>query len=139
MTDKSSPEIYAPRNQRPPEKQSDTNQAAANPIDSEFPRKVFILPRQRGETDSANGPTNENLNALIQRVAGASMDEVDRVIRELGSVREMLRNEGERVSREVAGYANMNDAALTMMRVIADNIEQWTDAPDKAGRRRSVS
>jgi hypothetical protein len=139
MTDKSGPEIYAPRNQRTSEKQTDTNQAATNPIDSEFPHKILILPRQRSEVDSANGPITENLNALIQRVAGASMDEVDRVIRELESIREMLRNEGERVTQEVADYANTNDAAMTVMRVIADNIKQWTDTPDKAGRWRSVS
>ena len=34
------------------------------------------------------------------------MEEIDRVIRDLESVRDMLRTEGERVSREIKGYVN---------------------------------
>jgi hypothetical protein len=49
-----------------------------------------------------------------------------------------LRNEGVRVSREVAGYASLSHAATTAMKVIADSIKQWKDAPDKSGQR-SVS
>ena len=63
------------------------------------------------------------------------MDEIDRVIRELESVREMLRNEGERVTRDVAGYVSLNQAATTVLKVIADSIKQWKDAPAKAGPR----
>src|ERR1019366_3899370 len=68
----------------------------------------------------------------IGRVAGGSMEEIERVIRELESVREMLRNEGERVSREIAGYASLSHAATTAMKVIADSLKQWKDAPDKS-------
>jgi hypothetical protein len=66
------------------------------------------------------------------------MEEIDRVIRELESVRAMLRNEGERVSREVAGYASLNHASMTAMKVIGDSIQQWKDGADKSGPR-SVS
>jgi hypothetical protein len=87
--------------------------------------------------DAAKDPA-ANLNELIRRVAGASLEEIDRVIRELETVREMLRNEGERVSREVAGYASLSHAAATAMKVIADSIKEWKDGPDKSGPR-SVS
>jgi len=50
-------------------------------------------------------------------------------------VREMLRNEGERVSREIAGYASLSHAAMTAMKVIADSLTQWKSAPDKMGQR----
>ncbi len=43
------------------------------------------------------------------------MEEIDRVILELQSVRDMLRKEGDRVSREVAGYASLSHAAMTAM------------------------
>ena len=66
------------------------------------------------------------------------MEGIDRVIRELESVRAMLRNEGERVSREVAGYASLNNASMTAMKVIGDSIKQWEDGADKSGPR-SVS
>src|SRR5450830_392963 len=94
-----------------------------------------FLHRQRSEVDAANDPAAENLNALIRRVAGDSMEEIDRVIRELESVRDMLRNEGERVSREVAGYSSLSHAASTAMNVIADSIKQWKGVQDKLGRR----
>jgi hypothetical protein len=49
-----------------------------------------------------------------------------------------VRNEGERVSREIAGYASLSHAAATAMKVIADSINEWKDASDKSGPR-SVS
>jgi hypothetical protein len=67
----------------------------------------------------------EQVNALVARVANASMEEIDRVILELQGVREMLRAEGERVTRDIASYASLSHAALTSMRVIADSLSEW--------------
>ena len=67
----------------------------------------------------------EQVNALVARVANASMEEIDRVILELQGVREMLRAEGERVTRDIASYASLSHAALTSMRVIGDSLAQW--------------
>ena len=69
--------------------------------------------------------STEQLNATVAHIAGASMDEIDRVILELQGVREMLRAEGERVTRDIAGYASLSHAAVTSMRVIADSLTQW--------------
>ena len=80
----------------------------------------------------------ENMNALIQRVSGASMDEIDRVITELQGVREMLRSEGERVSREISGYASLSHAAMTAMKVIGESLTQWKNAPPKTGGPRAA-
>src|SRR5450756_2702625 len=103
MAEKSGPEKFAPPDRRPPEKLIDVDQAAANTFEGEIRefvrRDVSVLHRQRSEVDAANDPAAENLNELIRRVAGASLEEIDRVIRELESVRDMLRNEGVRVSR----------------------------------------
>jgi hypothetical protein len=69
---------------------------------------------------------------LIRRVAGAAVDEIDSVIQELEGVRQMLRNESERVSREVALYVGLNHASVAAMRTIANNIKKWkgSDKPD---------
>jgi hypothetical protein len=137
MAEKSGPEKYAPPDRRAPDKLSNGDQATANAVEGEireFVRRDISFPRrQRSEVDAAHGPAPENLNALIQRVAGDSMDEIDRVIRELESVRDMMRNEGERVSRELAGYASLSHSATTAMRVIADSIKQWKGTQDKSG------
>jgi hypothetical protein len=141
MAEKSGPEKYAPPDRRSPKKLSNLDQATANAVEGEIrefvQRDVSVLPWQRSEVDAAKDPA-ANLNELIRRVAGASLEEIDRVIRELETVREMLRNEGERVSREVAGYASLSHAAATAMKVIADSIKEWKDGPDKSGPR-SVS
>jgi hypothetical protein len=118
--DKPGPEIYAPPNRRAPEQLSDVD-------------RVAFLHRQRSEADPPNDPAPENLNSLIRRVAGASMEEIDRVILELQSVRDMLRNEGERLTREIAGYARLGHASMTATKVIADSLKQWKDAPNKSG------
>jgi len=50
----------------------------------------------------------------------------------LEGVRDMLRNEGERVGRELAGYESLGHAAATAMKVIGESIKQWKDAQHKS-------
>jgi hypothetical protein len=127
------PEAFAPE-RRAPQKLGDVDQAAATATFEgeirEFVRRdVTFLRRQRSGAEPAPEPVSDNLNSLIRRVSGASMDEIDRVIVELQGVRDMLRSEGERVSREIAGYASLSHASMTAMKVIGDSLRQWKDAP----------
>jgi hypothetical protein len=92
-------------------------------------RDVSIARHARGEMEQHQDPVADNLSALIQRVSGASIEEIDRVILELQSVRDMLRNEGDRITREIAGYASLSHAAMTAMKVIGDSLMQWNSAP----------
>jgi hypothetical protein len=137
--EKSGPEKYAPPDRRSPDKLGEIDQAAANAFEGEIRefvrRDVAFLrrPRQEAETQQEQ-PVAGNLNALIRRVSGASMDEIDRVITELQGVREMLKAEGERVNREIAGYASLSHAAMTAMKVIGDSLTQWKSAPNKQAR-----
>ena len=136
--EKFGPEKYAPA-PRAPEKLSDVDQAATNASEGEIRdfirRDVAFLRRQSNELEPGGDTAADNLNALIRRVSGASMEEIDRVILELQGVRDMLRNEGERVSREIAGYASLSHASMTAMKVIADSLKQWKDAPVNHSRR----
>ena len=66
-----------------------------------------------------------NVNSVIERVSGASVVEIERVMAELTQVRDMLRNEGQRVQREVSGYASLSQAAMTSMKIIGDSLVQW--------------
>jgi hypothetical protein len=92
-------------------------------------RDVSLARRAQAEPEPTADPLPENLNTLIRRISGASMEEIDRVILELQGVREMLRNEGDRVAREIAGYASLSHAAMTAMKVIGDSLSQWKSAP----------
>jgi hypothetical protein len=96
----------------------------------EFIRRDVAPMRRLPQAAQVSPPANneasaEQVNALVARVAGMSMEEIDRVILELQGVRDMLRTEGERVSRDIASYASLSHAAMTSMRVIADSLAQW--------------
>jgi hypothetical protein len=138
VPEKVGPELYAP-NRKPSEKLNDADQAAATAFEGEIRefvrRDVAFLRRQRLDGEPAAEPMADNLSVLIRRVSGASMEEIDRVILELQGIRDMLRNEGERIGREIAGYASLSHASMTAMKVIGDSLKQWKNAPDDSGNR----
>ena len=84
--------------------------------------------------DAAADPSAEatvnNVNSLIQRVAGTSLAEIENLISELESLRDVLHAEGQRVQREISGYAQLSQAAMKSTRMIADNVAQWKRAAD---------
>ena len=71
-----------------------------------------------------------NVNSLIQRVAGTSLTEIENLVSELESLRDLLHAEGQRVQREISGYAQLSQAAMKSTRMIADNVAQWKRAAD---------
>jgi hypothetical protein len=74
--------------------------------------------------------TVNNVNSLIQRVAGTSLSEIENLIGELESLRDLLHAEGQRVQREISGYAQLSQAAMKSTRMIADNVTQWKRTAD---------
>ena len=67
---------------------------------------------------------SENLNSLLERVSGATVAEIDRLIAELQTIRSLLHSEGERVRREITGYAGLSQSAVATMKVINDTLAQ---------------
>jgi hypothetical protein len=128
-----------------PERPTETDQAiaaattAVEQVEGEiraFVRRdvsVFRRPRQESGSDTAV----DNISSVIERVSGASVTEIDRVITELTMVRDMLRSEGERVQREIAGYASLSQAAMTSMKIIADSMAQWKAQQPRASQTNS--
>jgi hypothetical protein len=87
----------------------------------EFIRRDFSRRRARGEA----GSETDSVSNVIDRVSAASVEEIDRVVGELQEMREMLRREGERVRRELSGYAGLSQSAMASMKVIADTLAQF--------------
>ncbi|MDB5610049.1 MAG: hypothetical protein JWP25_6949 [Bradyrhizobium sp.] len=92
------------------------------------------MPSSGTTTDAALEPSHEatvnNVNSLIQRVAGTSLTEIENLISELESLRDLLHSEGQRVQREISGYAQLSQAAMKSTRMIADNVSQWKRTAD---------
>jgi len=85
-------------------------------------------------TETALEPNHEttvnSVNSLIQRVAGTSLTEIENLISELESLRDLLHAEGQRVQREISGYAQLSQAAMKSTRMISDNVTQWKRAAE---------
>jgi hypothetical protein len=87
-----------------------------------------------GSTDlpleASTEATVNSVNSLIQRVAGTSLTEIENLVAELESLRDLLHAEGQRVQREISGYAQLSQAAMKSTRLIADNVAQWKRTAD---------
>ena len=118
----------------------DTNLAAVTEVEAgirDFVRNdVAYLRRSPGlvttepAADASAEATVNNVNSLIQRVAGTSLAEIENLVSELESLRDLLHAEGQRVQREISGYAQLSQAAMKSTRMIADNVSQWKRAAD---------
>ena len=52
------------------------------------------------------------------------MEEIDRVILQLQGVCDSVRTEGERVSREIARYAQLNHEIMSATNLIVEHVRQ---------------
>jgi len=89
----------------------------------EFVRRDVATLRRQPEQDSEM--VASNIGNLLQRVAGTSVKEIDKLVAELQTLREMLQNEGARVQREIVEYASLSQAAMQSTRIIAESLTSW--------------
>jgi uncharacterized protein (DUF2267 family) len=99
----------------------------------EFVRRDVATLRRQPENDSEM--VASNISSLLQRVAGTSVQEIDKLISELQTLRDMLQNEGARVQREIVEYATLSQAALQSTKIIAESLTHWKKVPDAPSLR----
>ena len=98
-------------------------------IRPEWPHEADpYAPEQRAE-QHPNGSVG-NLDIVVQRIAGASMDEIDGVIRELEIMREMLRREAERVSFDLAAFASVSQSSTSAMKITSQSLKNLRKGTD---------
>jgi hypothetical protein len=71
-----------------------------------------------------------NLGTLMERVSLSSVQEIDRLIAELQTLKVGLQHEAERVQREVVGFATMSQSAMQSTKIIAESLNQWRRPPE---------
>ena len=79
--------------------------------------------REQPEARSSAGGIN--VPELIQRVAGGSVAEIDRLIAELTQIRDHLQREGRRVESEIAAFAQTGTAAASSIKEISQTLGRF--------------
>jgi hypothetical protein len=82
--------------------------------------------REQADTDGHAAGTN--VPDLIQRVAGGSIAEIDRLIAELTRIRDHLQSEGKRVETQIAAFAQTGSAAASSIREISQTLGRFKRA-----------
>ena len=80
----------------------------------------------RPDPEANSDPVANNIRSLLKQLAGTSVQEIERLIAELKGIRETLSTECERVQREIAQYAALNQAAMHSTKTLADSISRWS-------------
>jgi hypothetical protein len=120
------------KTREPAEEKSGAASAVEGEI-REFVRRDVATLRRQPESDSEM--VASNIGSLLQRVAGTSVQEIDKLIGELQTLREMLATEGARVQREIVEYATLSQAAMQSTKIIAESLTHWKKVPDAPSMR----
>src|SRR5690606_22969665 len=106
----------------------DVDRQASNEFEGEIRefirRDVSTRSKLPVEPNASSQVEADNLNTLLERVSGVTVAEIDRLISELQTIRSLLLKEGERVRREITGYAGLSQSAVATMKVINDTLTQ---------------
>ena len=99
----------------------------------EFVRRDVATFRRQPENESE--VVANNIGTLLQRVAGTSVKEIDKLIVELQTLRDMLHTESTRVQREIVEFATLSQAAMQSTKIIAESLTHWKRVPDAPSMR----
>jgi hypothetical protein len=94
----------------------------------EFPKDLATACSPQVESEIVS----DSIGSLLNRVAGSSVQEIDRLIAELQTLRRLLQSEGARVQREIAEYATLSQSAMRTTDLITENIAKLKSDADAA-------
>jgi hypothetical protein len=83
----------------------------------------------RREPESESEMVASNINAVLQGATGTSVQEIDKLIAELQTLRDMLQSEAARVQREIVEYATLTQGALQSTKIIAESLTNLKKVP----------
>jgi hypothetical protein len=95
----------------------------------EFVRRDVVTNRERQPENESEMVAN-SINSVLQRATTASVQEIDKLITELQTLRHMLHSKGAQVQREIVQYSTLTTAALHSTKVIAESLTQLKKGPD---------
>jgi hypothetical protein len=97
-------------------------------LESEIGRNIPKLARTGAafrQTESGDGePAAGNLGNLLRQVSKPSMGEIDNLISELQTLRRKLQTDGDRIERDIAKYAELNQQVMQLTTIISDSVKK---------------
>ena len=109
-----------------PREPTDLDNATESAVEGEireFVRRDVATLRRTPEADSEL--VANNISTLLQRVAGSSVAEIDRLMAELHTLRDLLQAESARVQREITDYAHLSQSAMQSTKIISESLSKW--------------
>jgi len=109
----------------------DLDRAIEEAVESEI--REFVQRDSAGLRRAPEGDSElvaNNIVALLQRVAGSSLRDIDRLITELQMLREILQQQGARVQRDIAEYAHLSQSSMQSTKIIAEGLARWKKGGD---------
>ena len=120
-----------------PVKAGQEAQASAMQIEGELGelirRDVAPLRKPQPVAPHADAAVGQ-VNSVIDRVSSASVKEIEKLIAELENLRDFVQTEGQRVQREISGYAQMSQSAMSSTKIMVESVAKWKAAIDAARR-----
>lgn len=106
---------------------SDIDGHASNEVESGVRASIRrdIGRRAVAEPGAAAPADSDKLSSLIKRVSVTTISEIDLLIAELQKIRSVLHSEGERVHREITGYAGLSQSAVATVSVITETLSRF--------------
>jgi hypothetical protein len=89
------------------------------PCEDEFWGQVL----DKVNTELAGKSNHEESDAA----AVAAVSEIDKLMGELGSARDYLTAEAERIRRETARLKSLSNTAVASVRIISDSLSKWRE------------
>jgi hypothetical protein len=121
----------------PPQQGAEVTEAeSADRTVQELPRRDAAIFRKR-QPDPAPEHVMNHASSVLQRVAVASVSEIESLIVELEQLRDFLRQESVRIQREIEGYARLSEEATKSTKIIAESVAQWKNALENVANRRA--
>ena len=98
----------------------------------EFARRNVATPRQAARADRES--VTNSISTLLQSVAGSSGPaEIDRLMAELHTLRDLLQAEAARIQRDIAEYAHLSQSAMQTTKIITEGLVMWRNKNARAG------
>ena len=87
-----------------------------------------VQPRAPAENESEM--VASSINSVLHRATTTSVQEIDKLITELQTLRDTLHSEGARVQREIVQYSTLTRTTLESTKIIAESLTQFKKTPD---------